>query len=608
MSRRIPNEFIEAVVKRHDIVDIVGRYVHLTKQGHYLKGLCPFHSEKTPSFTVTPEKQIFYCYGCHAGGNVIRFLMDIEGYTFAEAVRQLAMEAGMATDWEPERRPPTEEERKRETLREAYEFACKFFHHILLNTEQGKPALDYLRRRNIHDKLIEEFRIGYAPPMWNTLAQLLEKRGFDLALMEQGGLLGRATGRDGYLDKFRDRIMFPIQDAKGRVIAFAGRAMGDVQPKYMNSPETMLFNKSSTLYNFHQARPDIRKTGTVVLFEGYVDVIKAWEAGVRNGVATMGTALTREHARQLRHAAREAILCYDGDDAGQHAAFKNIPILEQEGLHVKVALLPKGMDPDEYVAKHGPERFRTDVIEPAVPQIEFKLRYIRRNFDLQHTDGRLRYIATALRLVAELDNPVDRDHYVRELAREFQYSPEALRQQMNEARQEILKKQELRDNPSQSWNNVRNNTLHIHIPPAPKPAHERAEIALLSAMMHDREAAEQVQNAIGDRFLSEVHAALAAYLYDYYDRGNEPDIGRFIAGLQDEDLERTATYISMQDPMPALAALDDYIAAVQIYPKLMELKQKQKAAGQLGDPLEAARAVKQITEDILALEKQLKSL
>lgn len=606
MSRRIPDAVIEAILKHYDIVDVVGRYVHLSKQGHYMKGLCPFHSEKSPSFTVTPEKQIYHCFGCHAGGNVIHFIMGVETLSFTEAVRQMAEDAGIPVDWEPVSEQQTEQQLEAKALYEAYEFSAKFYNYILLNTEQGKIALDYLRSRGMNDRIIEVFQLGYSPNMRNKLAEILEKRGYNMDLMERGGLITRRD--DGSLtDKFRDRVMFPIHDQKGRIIAFGGRAMGDIQPKYMNSPESMLFNKSRSMYNFHQARAAIRKTRSVVLLEGYVDVIKTWEAGIVNGVASMGTALTREHASLLRRNAEHAIVCYDGDNAGQTAAFKSIDLLEKEGIHVKVAYIPAGQDPDEYISQYGGERFKREIIEGALTSLKFKLLYIRKNFNLQDVDGRFRYIEAALKLVAEVESPVEREHYVRELAAEFPYASDNFVQQLNGYRQDLLKKRQPGDNPEISWNNVINNG-NTKGKITSVPAHLKAESSLIAAMLHDREAAEQVQEQLGDQFSSELHAALAAYLYAYYAQGYEPDVSRFVATLQDERLEQAATSLSLEDYAPALAALEQYILTVKLYPQLKQLKAQETEAGRIADPLEAARRIQEIRKDIQALEKQLKSL
>lgn len=387
--------------------------------------------------------------------------------------------------------------------------------------------------------------------------------------------------------------------------------MGDVQPKYMNSPETMLFNKSRLLYNFHHARAAIRKQQQVVLLEGYVDVIKAWEAGVTNGIATMGTALTEQHAEVIRRNSEHAIVCYDGDNAGQAAAHKSIGILENAGLHVKIAVLPAGMDPDEYVNAYGAERFQGDIIQGAVPAVKFRLQYARRNFQLQEVDDRLRYIDTAVKIIAELPSPVDREHYTRELAAEFSISIDPIKQQMNEFRQQLLKKRQFGDNKPNSWNNVMNNEIPNEQIPVQFPAYHKAERMLLAVMFHDRDVALEVERQIGDSFNVEAHAALAAYLYAFYAQGYEPDASKYIATLHDEQLERTASSILMLEKSEAVnrQAIDDCIREIRrhAHPLQKAIKQKSEErvrAERAGDVILAA----QIANEIITLEKQLRSM
>jgi len=608
---RIPQEVIDAVLKHHDIVDVVGKHVHLTRQGRYLKGLCPFHSEKTPSFTVTPEKQIFYCYGCGAGGGTIKFVMQIEGCSFAEAVRQLAEEAHIPITWDDRPQEPTEEQLERANLYEAHEHAAKLYHYILINTGEGKKAVDYLRRRGFTDKAIETFQIGYAPAGWDTLTQFLRRRGFELPLMEKGGLVASRSEGAGYIDRFRDRVMFPIRDAKGKVIAFAGRALGDVQPKYLNSPESPLFNKSRNLYNLHLARPAIRKQRQLVLFEGYADVIKAWEAGVANGVATMGTALTEEHAAVIKRNADQVIVCYDGDDAGQSAAFKSIAILEGAGCRVKVAMIPDRLDPDEYIERYGSDRFVRDVIESAVTSVKYKLVYTKKNFRLQDDDGKLRYIRHALGIIAEIPAPTEREHYLKELGSEFDYSFETLKQEMNQIRQQLQKIRANGDNMAIPWNNAMNGGgRSAERAPSLLPAYHNAERKLLEVMMHDREVALMVQERIDDQFNDETHAALAAYLYAYYALGNEPDVSKFIATLQDERLESAASSISMMDTFQGATeqVIEDYIQIITGYRRQMRtIRQKKEELIRAERSGEAVLAA-QIGKEIITLERQLKSL
>ncbi|WP_028610386.1 DNA primase [Paenibacillus harenae] len=608
-GNKIPEEVIEAVRKHHDIVETVGKYVHLTKHGKYMKGLCPFHSEKTPSFTVTPELQIYHCYGCGKGGNVIRFVEEMEGYSFPEAVRMLAEDAGMPITWashEGGKDSPHDADRKK--IIEAHELSIKLYHHILNNTKQGQAAKQYLRERGMSDKLIDHFMLGYAPEEWDVLARFLTKRGFDLALMEKGGLLSAKSDGSGYVDRFRNRIMFPIWDRDGKATAFAGRIIGEGQPKYLNTSETMLFTKSRTLYNLHYARPAIRKRKQVVLFEGYMDVIKSWSAGLRNGVATMGTALTEEHCSMLRRQAEEVIVCYDGDDAGQAAAYKSIPILERAGLKVFVAMLPKGKDPDDYISEYGPEAFMREAMDQPVSVTKFKLIYSRKNHILLKEEGRKNYLLEAVEVIAELDSSTEREVYLKELSREFDISLDSLKQDCHQKRQELQKKKPQGDNNDNSWNNGRNEKPRRSGPPTLRPAYNNAERRLLHVMMRDREVALAVHERLGDAFNVEDHAALAAYLYAYYAQGYEPDASRFIATLHDDRLERAASSILMMDsdfPFDD-TTMDAYIRDIIKVPQFRELEQRKEEmvrAERAGDALLAA----QMLSEIITLERQLKT-
>lgn len=605
---KIPDDVIEAVRRHHDIVDTVSKYVHLTKNGKYMKGLCPFHSEKTPSFTVTPELQIFHCYGCGKTGNVIRFVEEIESYTFPEAVRVLAEQAGIPVTWaNPDGAKPTAADADRSAILEAHELTAKLYNYLLNNTQHGRVAKDYLRDRGLGDKLINHFMIGYAPEQWDTLSRFLSARNFDPSLMEKGGLLSAKSDGSGYVDRFRGRIIFPIWDRDGKVTAFAGRIIGEGQPKYLNSPETMLFTKSRTLYNLHHARPAIRKSKQVVLFEGYMDVIKSWSAGVKNGIATMGTALTDDHCTILARQAEEIVVCYDGDEAGQAAAMKSIPMLEGAGLRVMVSMLPRGKDPDEYITEYGPEAFLREAIDQPVTTTKFRLIYSRKNHILLKEEGRKNYLLEAAGIVAELDSAIEREVYLQELSREFDFPLEVLKQDCLIKHQELQKKKPGRDNNDNSWNNGRNENRRRSGPPVLKPAYTYVERRLLHVMMRDRDVAQTVHEKLGDAFNIEDHAALAAYLYAFYAQGYDPDAGRFIASLQDERLERTAAAILMMDgdfPFDDAILEADILDIIKV-PKFREVDRKKEEmvkAERAGDHLLAA----QMLSEIITLERLLK--
>ncbi|TMV44600.1 DNA primase [Paenibacillus mesophilus] len=608
-SGLIPEHIIEAVLKHHDIVDVIGKYVHLSKLGRNMKGLCPFHSEKSPSFNVNPEKQMFKCFGCGKGGNVIRFIQEIEGYTFGEAMRHLAEEANIAFAWEQQSPEQAERQQEKEQIVGGHELAAKLYHHFLYNYAEGKPALDYLHSRGFTDTLIDTFQIGFAPPRWDTLAQLLEKRGFPLPLMEKGALVTARSSGGGYVDKFRNRVMFPIRDARGSVIAFAGRTLGNEQPKYLNSPETSLFRKSRVLYNLHTARAEIKRTNQIVVFEGYADVIKAWSAGVHNAVATMGTALTEEHALLMRRSAERVVLCYDGDDAGQSAAYKSLGLLEKAGLDIKVAVLPNKLDADDYVETFGADRFRNEIIEGAVPREKFRLLHLRRNFNMQDNEAKLRYVRTAIReVIAGIESPTGREHYLKELASEFSAisSFETMKQETNEIREQEQKKRGNGDNNDISWNTVRNDGTDSQPLPKLKPAYDKAERHLLYVMLHDKEVTALVQERLGDAFNDEAHAALAAYLYAFYAQGFEPDASRYMASLQDDRLERLASSILMTESDQGIndQVIEDYLRQIHKYRELQaieRLTEERIAREKSGDIIGAAR----IELEILALKGKL---
>ncbi|KAA9007639.1 DNA primase [Paenibacillus spiritus] len=599
----IPEEVIESVLARHDIVETVGKVVHLTKRGKYLWGLCPFHSESTPSFTVTPDRGVFHCFGCGMGGNAIKFRMEIEGLSFPEAVRIMADESDIAVPDGPSggHAAPDPE---RDRLLQAYDLSAKFYHFLLKNTEYGKEAMAYLRSRNFSDKMIDQFQIGFAPDRWDTLQQFLEKRSFDLAEMERGGLLSARSEGRGYVDRFRGRIIFPIANRTGKTVAFAARILGEGQPKYLNSPESRLFNKSRLLYNLHQARASIRKTRQIVLFEGYGDVISAWEAGVHNGVATMGTSLTEGHAALMKTLADEVVVAYDGDKAGQAAAMKSIPMLENVGLRVKIAVLPSGLDPDEFIGRYGGERFMDQVIHAAVSTVKFKLIYLKKGHILLEEDGKIAYVKEALEIIAALPSSTEREVYLKEIATELNLSYESLKQDCNLLRASLQKNIPEGDNNDKRWNNGRHKKEQVQ-KRALLPAYHAAERSLLAVMFQDADAAAYVNERLGDAFNIEDHAALAAYLYAYYAQGKQPDLSRFLSSLQDDKLEKTAASIAMMESPPAWnpQVLDDCIREVRKYPVQRQMEQKREEmirAERAGDFLRAA----QIASEIIALERQ----
>jgi len=414
LQNYIPETIISDIRRAADIVEVVSDAVMLKKAGRNFLGLCPFHSEKTPSFTVSPEKQIYYCFGCGAGGNVFSFLMAYEGLSFPESARNLAARYGIEI---PVRELRPEEERQISEKEQIYEISKKalsFFRDALLHSASGKKALAYLEKRGITAQTSEDFQLGYAPPGWDGLLNFFSGKKTDPALVEKAGLIVPRKDRPGFYDRFRDRIMFPIADAQGRIAGFGGRVMDDSLPKYLNSPESPVFSKGQILYGFEKARQKIRESKRVFMVEGYFDVIALHQHGIRNAVAAMGTALSAEHVRRLRQNAKEAVLVFDSDQAGIRAARRSIDILRGENMDARVLVLPEGEDPDSFVFKSGSAAF-ADAAEQAVSIMNFLMEESVKNHGLS-VEGKVRIIADMLPLIGELREPVAQSLYIRELA------------------------------------------------------------------------------------------------------------------------------------------------------------------------------------------------
>jgi len=602
MVERIPDEKVNEVKQAIDIVDVIGEHVALTKQGRNYLGLCPFHGEKTPSFSVSPEKQIFHCFGCHAGGNVFTFLMDLQGYSFQEAAFHLAERANvdLGVELQESGNKPAISKDLQQML-DAHDQLTKFYHHILVNTTDAEHALQYLLDRGFTREVIEKFQIGYAPNQWDFAVKYLKK--YDASLMEKAGLIIKSEKGDKYFDRFRDRIMFPIYDRNGNPIAFSGRTLGDSTPKYLNSPETPIFNKSSTLYNFHMARPSIRKTQHSVLFEGFADVIAANRAGVENSVGTMGTSLTDEHLAILKRNARTITICYDSDSAGIEAAYRAGKMLAGVNCTVKVAMLPDGLDPDDYLNKYGEEKLQHEIMQASVPFMSFKLIYHRRGKNLQNEGDKLSYIEQVLGEIAQLGNAVEKDLYLRQLSSEFSISLDALKMQEEElaGRQTINKPNKSINAPVKQYS-VRKRSNHL------LPAYHTAERRLIAHMLKSEDIVLKVREALQDRtFNIDEHQAIFTYLLAFYETGQSSDSSAFLNFIRDGELQRIVADIDMMEVNEEVSdqELTDYLKQLLNYEKMLEINEKkalQKEAERQNDFLKAA----EIGMEVMLLVKSLK--
>lgn len=428
MASRYPSAWLDELRSRTDIVQIVSGYVALNKKGRKYWGLCPFHGEKTASFSVDGEHQLYYCFGCKAGGNVFHFYMEMERCSFNEAVEQLAERAHMAL---PEMIQDEDAERRRtqrERLLAANREAARFYHETLF-TPAGAASLDYLRRRGLSDGMIRRFGLGASTENWSDLTDRLMEKGYTLDELVLAGLAVRKksdNGKDRYFDMFRSRAMFPIIDSRGNVLAFGGRTTEKKEPKYMNTADTPVFNKRKGVFAANLLHQE-RKLDRVILVEGYMDVVSLTQFGIRGVCATLGTALTNEQARLLKRYAPQVYLAYDGDSAGQHAILRGLDILEQENVPARVLDFPEGLDPDEFIRRDGADGFRN---LPALSPAVYRLRRLKDGFDLSTRDGRLAYARGAADIAAAVD-PLERDMILGQLSLETGFQKDTLLEQMH---------------------------------------------------------------------------------------------------------------------------------------------------------------------------------
>ena len=418
--------FIDELIARNPIEDVVGQYVSLKRAGANMFGLCPFHGEKTASFSVAPDKGIYYCFGCHKGGGVVNFMMEVEGLSYQDAVRSLAKRVGLEV---PDDEQYQSRYRQQERLWALHKEAARFYHSQLY-APVGKVALEYAMGRGMPKSTLINFGIGYAPDTWDSLVKVLRAKGYTDEELKDSGLVTVSQKNGNLFDRFRDRLMFPIIDVRGNVIGFGGRIMkkDDNAAKYLNSPETMIFNKRKNLFGLNMAKKS--KLGYLILVEGYMDAIALHQYGFDCAVASLGTSLTEEHAVLLSKYTEQVVLIYDGDEAGQRAAQRAIPMLEKAGLQVKVLRMKDAKDPDEYLKKFGADKFKV-LLEQSSNRVEYQLNVIRRKYDLREDEQRVKFIQEAAQLICTLPSAVQREIYGHRVAEAGQISYDAFKVELD---------------------------------------------------------------------------------------------------------------------------------------------------------------------------------
>lgn len=419
---RYTDDIIEEVRMKNDIVDVISQYVKLQRKGSSYFGLCPFHNEKTPSFSVTPSKQMYYCFGCGAGGNVFTFVMDYENYSFKEALEQLADRAGVQLPKMEYSKEVKAQADRKAALLEINKAAAQYFYYQL-RTENGKNAYEYLLGRGLSNETIKRFGLGYSDRYSNDLYRYLKSKNYSDDLLKDSGLFNVDEKR-GMYDKFWNRVIFPIMDVNNRVIGFGGRVMGEGKPKYLNSPETKIFDKSRNLYGLNIARTSRKKY--LIVCEGYMDVIAMHQAGFTNAVASLGTAFTSGHASLLKRYTQEVLLLYDSDEAGVKAALRGIPILKEAGISAKVVDLKPYKDPDEFIKNMGAEKFE-ERLEQAQNSFMFQISVLQKDYDMKDPQGKTDFFHRVAEMLLEFPDELERSNYIEVIARNYRILPDELK-------------------------------------------------------------------------------------------------------------------------------------------------------------------------------------
>ncbi len=500
-----PEEVLEEVRTRSDIVDIISGYVRLQKKGSNLFGLCPFHHEKSPSFSVSPSKQMYYCFGCGAGGNVFTFLMEYENYSFVEALKYLADRAGVDL---PEQEYSKEAKERADTkaiLLEINKLAAQYY-YVQLKNEQGAHALAYLKNRELSDDTIRAFGLGYSNKYSNDLYQYLRSKGYQSEMLLKAGLVSMDE-RQGVYDKFWNRVMFPIMDANSRVIGFGGRVMGDGKPKYLNSPETIIFDKSRNLYGLNRARST--KKPYFLLCEGYMDVISLHQAGFTNAVASLGTALTAGHASLIKRYVQEVYLTYDSDEAGTKAALRAVPILKDVGITARIIRMEPYKDPDEFIKNLGAEAFE-ERIGKARNGFMFSLEVLEKDYDLHTPEGKTDFMREAARRLTEFDEEIERKNYIEAVAAAYHVGNEDLQKLV--ARMAIQAGQA---SPARRPKPVK------HQPKGKEDGIVKSQKILLTWLIEDVSIFRQIEPYITPSdFSGDLYRTVAELLYEQYEAGD----------------------------------------------------------------------------------------
>lgn len=581
MAVSIPEDKLAEIRNAADIVDVISSRVILKKTGKDYSGLCPFHTEKTPSFTVSPAKQIFHCFGCGTGGNVFNFLMLFENISFPEAVETLSRQYGIPL---PSRQMSSREKQQvseREQLLALNKKVMAFYRDVLLKRPEGENARRYLKNRHINREVVDQFSLGSAPNAWDALAKYLSRQRIPMSLAEKAGLvLPRQSS--GHYDRFRNRVIFPISDATGQIIAFGGRVLDDAKPKYLNSPETPIYNKRRILYGLHAAREACRREQSVFVVEGYFDRITMHQFGIGNTVATLGTSLTREHVRRLKGYAKKAFLVFDSDEAGIKAAHRTTGTFLDEGMEAAVVLLPEGFDPDSFLFEHGADEF-FKIAGKALGLVDFQLQSaIERN--TLSLEGKIRIISEMTVALAEITDSAARSIYVRYLSEKIGVDETVILEKISQARE---KERSGRSAPAVREGSAAEQSLSNR----QKQPVDRFEAKVIAMMLQYPSVLDEIRNqGVIQYFEDSRLKTIGERILNQYPHGGG-SVSEFINCLEDEGHRELVASLCIED-----ASWDDHSCR-------MLVSQFLKARGRQNNTLlDRIRAAEQSGDEVLVMK------
>jgi DNA primase len=584
---RYSDELIEEIRTNNDIVDVISKYVTLKRSGRNFFGLCPFHKEKSPSFAVSPDKQIFHCFGCGAGGNVIHFISKIEGLDFKDTLELLANRANIEL-------PTLENSEDDKTARlkskvyEINKIAAEFYHENLYKPT-SKMAQEYIKKRKLDNRTLKAFLIGYAGN-FNELYLLLKQKGFTEEEMLASSLVKR-TDNGGYMDSFRKRLMFPIQDVRERVIAFGGRVLDDSKPKYINSPENIVYSKGRNLFGLNVAKK--HDTKRIIIVEGYMDAISLYQRGITNVVASLGTAMTESQGRLLRRHSEQVILGYDADGAGQAAILRGMEILQNLGCDIRVLQIEGAKDPDEYVLKYGPERFQR-CVDNSISLVEFKVKVLLKELNIENTNDKIKFLNEIAKILSKITNQIEREIYVDKIAREYKISKEAIYAEINkliykdnQGSKKLEKKVITMELKEESKTNISESTL------------KKEKLVIYLLINEYSKSYEKIAKLITlNDIQDETNRQILKKMYEEFQKGNI-NTNQIVDWFQDENIISRITEIMAEDfeITDVNKAIDD----------LINVYEKQKLVNRRNEILKQLDTEKNV-ENMKELEKELNDI